>query len=471
MPTTRSRPRLTLAVVSIALFMVVLDNLIVTVALPSIREELGATLESLEWTINAYTLAFAVMLIPGAALGDRFGRRRVFLLGLGLFTAASAAAALAPDTGSLIAARAIQGVGGAIVSPLTLTLLADAFPAERRGAALGIWSGISGTGVALGPLVGGAVVEGISWHWIFWINVPIGLALLPAAGAVLRESRGAAPRMDLPGLGLVGTGLFALVFGLVRGQGEGWTSPVIVAALALGAVLLAAFVAWELRAEAPMVPMGLFRRRTYAVTNAVSFFMYFGTFGAIFLLTQLVQEVMGFSPLQAGVRMLVWTGATTVTAPVAGVLAERYGPRVFMAAGLALQAGALAWIAAVTGPATGFASLVVPFAMAGVGMALVFAPSASALLSVVTPAQAGQASGTNNAIREVGGVFGVAVLSTIFSGAGGFGSAQSFLDGFTPALWVGAAVVAVGALTALALPRRTRATAVPAAVAEQPAAA
>jgi EmrB/QacA subfamily drug resistance transporter len=471
MPATRSRPRLTLAVVSLALFMVVLDNLIVTVALPSIREDLGATLESLEWTINAYTLAFAVMLIPGAALGDRFGRRRVFLLGLGLFTAASAAAGLAPDTGSLIAARAIQGVGGAIVSPLTLTLLADAFPAERRGAALGIWSGISGMGVALGPLVGGAVVEGISWHWIFWINVPIGLALLPAAAAVLRESRGAAPRMDLPGLGLVGTGLFALVFGLVRGQGEGWTSPLIVAALALGAVLLAGFVAWELRAEAPMVPMRLFRRRTYAVTNAVSFFMYFGTFGAIFLLTQLVQEVMGFSPLQAGVRMLVWTGATTVTAPVAGVLAERYGPRAFMAAGLALQAGALAWIAAVTGPATAFASLVVPFAMAGVGMALVFAPSASALLSVVTPAQAGQASGTNNAIREVGGVFGVAVVSTIFSGAGSFGSAQAFVDGFTPAVWVGAAVVATGALTALALPRRARAGAVPAAVAEQPAAA
>jgi EmrB/QacA subfamily drug resistance transporter len=471
MPATRSRPRLTLAVVSLALFMVVLDNLIVTVALPSIREDLGATLESLEWTINAYTLAFAVMLIPGAALGDRFGRRRVFLLGLGLFTAASAAAALAPDTGSLIAARAIQGVGGAIVSPLTLTLLADAFPAERRGAALGIWSGISGTGVALGPLVGGAVVEGISWHWIFWINVPIGLALLPAAAAVLRESHGSTRRMDLPGLGLVGTGLFALVFGLVRGQGDGWTSPTIVAALALGVILLAGFVAWELRAEAPMVPMGLFRRRTYAVTNAVSFFMYFGTFGAIFLLTQLVQEVMGFSPLQAGVRMLVWTGATTITAPIAGVLAERYGPRAFMAAGLALQAGALAWIAAVTGPATGFALLVVPFAMAGVGMALVFAPSASALLSVVTPAQAGQASGTNNAIREVGGVFGVAVLSTIFSAAGGFGSAQAFVDGFTPAVWVGAVVVGAGALAALALPARARAIAVPAGVAQQPAAA
>jgi EmrB/QacA subfamily drug resistance transporter len=471
MPSTRPRPRLTLAIVSLALFMVVLDNLIVTVALPSIREDLGATLQSLEWTINAYTLAFAVMLIPGAALGDRFGRRRVLLLGLGLFTAASAAAALAPSTGTLIAARAVQGIGGAIVSPLTLTLLADAFPSDRRGAALGIWSGISGLGVALGPLVGGAVIEGISWHWIFWINVPIGLALLPAAATVLRESRGPSRRMDLPGLGLVGGGLFALVFGLVRGQGEGWTSPLIVSALAGGALLLAAFVAWELRSAEPMVPMGLFRRRTYAVTNAVSFFMYFGTFGAIFLITQLIQEVMGFSPLQAGVRMLVWTGATTITAPIAGVLAERYGPRAFMAAGLALQASGLAWMAAVVGPATGFASIVVPSAMAGVGMALVFAPSASALLSVVTPAQAGQASGTNNAIREVGGVFGIAVLSTIFSSAGGFGSAQAFVDGFAPALWVGAAVVGLGAVVALALPARQPSRAAVPAPAEQPAVA
>jgi EmrB/QacA subfamily drug resistance transporter len=471
MPATRPRPRLTLAIVSLALFMVVLDNLIVTVALPSIREDLGATLQSLEWTINAYTLAFAVMLIPGAALGDRFGRRRVFLLGLGLFTAASAAAALAPTTGALIAARAVQGVGGAVVAPLTLTLLAGAFPAERRGAALGVWSGISGLGVALGPLVGGAVIEGISWHWIFWINVPLGLALLPAAAAVLRESHGPSRRLDLPGLGLVGTGLFALVFGLVRGQGDGWTSPLIVAALAGGAALLIAFVAWELRATDPMVPMELFRRRTYAVTNAVSFFMYFGTFGAIFLITQLIQEVMGFSPLQAGVRMLVWTGATTITAPIAGVLAERYGPRAFMAAGLALQASALGWMAMVVGPASGFSSIVVPSAMAGVGMALVFAPSASALLSVVAPAQAGQASGTNNAIREVGGVFGIAVLSTIFSGAGGFGSAQAFVDGFTPALWVGAAVVGVGALAALALPRRRPAPQPALAGAEQPAVA
>jgi EmrB/QacA subfamily drug resistance transporter len=453
-PTARSpRTGATLAIVSLALFMVVLDNLIVTVALPAIRADLGASLQSLEWTINAYTLAFAVTLIPGAALGDRFGRKRLFLTGLALFTLSSAAAALAPDTTALVAARALQGVGGAIVAPLTLTLLADAFPAQKRGAALGIWSGISGTGIALGPLVGGAVVEGISWHWIFWINVPIGLALLPVAAILLRESHGTSNRIDLPGVTLAAGGLFALVFGLVRGQGEGWTNPIILAALTVGAALLAAFVAWERRADDPMVPMQLFRNRTFSITNGVSFFMYFGTFGSIFLLTQVLQNIMGYSPFQAGLRMLFWTGASMIVAPIAGILSERYGARNFMAAGLALQASALAWFAATASTTMTFGQVLPAFVMAGTGMALVFAPSASALLSVVTPAMAGKASGTNNAIREVGGVFGVAVLSTIFSQSGSLSSAKSFVDGVVPSLWVGASVVAVGAVVALLIPR------------------
>ena len=448
----KPRTRWTLAIVSLALFMVVLDNLIVTVALPSIQRDLGATLQQLEWTVNAYTLAFAVTLIPGAAIGDRFGRKRTFLAGLALFTASSAAAALAPGASELVAARALQGIGGAIVAPLTLTLLAEAFPPERRGAALGIWSGISGLGIALGPLVGGAVVSGLSWQWIFWINVPLGVALLPLAALFLRESRGEATRLDLPGVGLVTTGLFALVFGLVRGQAEGWTSPLIVGSLSAGAVLLALFVAHERRTEAPMVPLDLFAKRAFAVTNGVSFFMYFGTFGSIFLITQFVQQVMGYAPFDAGVRMLVWTGATAITSPIAGILAERRGPRTLMALGLALQAAALAWLAMASGVDSTNSELAAPFAIAGVGMGLVFAPSASALLSVVAPHRAGQASGTNNAIREVGGVFGVAVMSTIFSGAGGFTSPQAFVDGFHPALWVGAAVVGVGAAVALLLP-------------------
>jgi EmrB/QacA subfamily drug resistance transporter len=450
---------LTLVVVSLALFMVVLDNLIVTVALPAIRADLGATLESLEWTINAYTLAFAVVLMPAAALADRFGRRRLFLGGLVLFTAASAGAALAPGTGTLVVARALQGVGGAIVAPLTLTLLAGAFPPEKRGAALGIWSAISGLGVALGPLVGGAVVQGISWHWIFWINVPLGVVLVPVAARILRESHGPATTLDLPGVGLAATGLFGLVFGLVRGQGEGWGSPLIVAALAGGVAVLAAFLAWERRAPAPMLPVSLFRRRAFAVTNAVSFFMYFGTFGAIFLLTQVLQLVMGYSPLQAGLRMLVWTGSTMLVAPLAGIFAERRGSRGFMVAGLGLQAGALAWFAATVSVAQEFSGLIVPFAMAGVGMALVFAPSASALLGAVAPEQAGQASGANNAIREVGGVFGVAVLATVFTGAGSYATPQAFVNGLVPALWVGVGVLGAGALVAALFPFGARAKA------------
>src|SRR6201982_3468333 len=326
-----ARTRSTLAIASLSLFMVVHDKLIVTVALPSIQRDLGATLQQLEWTVNAYTLAFAVTLIPGAAIGDRFGRERIFLAGLALFTASSAAAALAPGAGALVAAPTLQGVGGAIVAPLTLTLLAEAFPADRRGAALGIWSGISGMGIAIGPLVGGAVVSGLSWQWIFWINVPLGVALLPLAAAFLNESHGPSRRLDGPGIALVTTGLFGLVFGLVRGQAEGWGSPPIVASLAAGAVLLAAFVAWARRAPKPMRPTDLFRRRAFAVTNAVSFFMYFGTFGSIFLITQFVQQVMGYAPFDAGVRMLVWTGAGAGGEPIARVLAERRGPRALMA--------------------------------------------------------------------------------------------------------------------------------------------
>src|SRR4051812_34097405 len=454
MQAPKPRTRWTLAIVSLALFMVVLDNLIVTVALPSIRDDLGASLQQLEWTVNAYTLAFAVTLIPGAAIGDRFGRKRTFLAGLALFTGSSAAAALASGAGELVAARAMQGIGGAIVAPLTLTLLAEAFPPERRGAALGIWSGISGMGIALGPLVGGAVVDGLSWQWIFWINVPLGIALLPLAAALLNESHGPSRRLDVPGLALVTTGLFGLVFGLVRGQAEGWGSPLIVASLAAGAVLLAAFVAWERLTAQPMLPVDLFGNRAFAVTNAVSFFMYFGTFGAIFLITQFVQQVMGYAPFDAGVRMLVWTGATAIASPIAGVLAERRGARGLMVAGLALQGAALAWLAMIVTTTSTNAELWPAFATAGLGMGLVFAPSASALLSVVAPQRAGQASGTNNAIREVGGVFGVAVMSTIFAGAGSFASPQAFVDGFTPALWLGAAVVAAGALVALALPHK-----------------
>src|ERR687895_880039 len=442
---------LTLAIVSVALFMVTLDNLVVTNALVSIREDLGASLEELEWTVNAYTLSFAVFLLTAAALGDRLGRRAVFVAGIVVFTVSSAAAALAPSTEALIAARALQGLGAAVITPLSLTLLSEAF-SERRGLALGIWSGVSGLGVALGPVVGGAVVEGFSWQWIFWLNVPIGLALAPAAMSVLAESRGNASRLDVRGLALASTGLLGVVFGIVRAQALGWTSTTVVVSIAAGVVLLAAFVAWERRAPAPMLPMRFFRNRAFAATNGVSLAMFFGAFGSIFLLAQFFQVAQGYSPLEAGIRTLPWTAMPIFVAPIAGILSDRIGSRPLMAAGLALQAVALAWLAIVTEPDVAYGAIVPAFVMAGTGMALVFAPAANAVLSSVRPDEAGQASGATNTIREVGGVLGVAVLATVFTGAGGFSSPADYVDGLIPAVWVGSAVLAAGAVVALLVP-------------------
>jgi EmrB/QacA subfamily drug resistance transporter len=449
--------RWTLGIASSALFMVVLDNLVVSIALPSIRRDLGASLGSLEWTVNAYVLTYAVLLLTGAALGDRFGRKRIFIVGLAIFTGFSAAAALAPSSGLLIAARALQGSGAAVATPLTLTLLAEAFPGSRRGLALGIWSGVSGTAVAIGPLVGGAVVEGISWHWIFWINVPIGLVLLPLAAINLRESHGPRAPLDIGGLALGSGGLFALVYALIRAQSIGFGAAQTLILLALAAALLGAFIAFERRTAAPMLPMGFFARRAFAVTNVASLAMYFGMFGSIFFLTQFLQDVLHNRPLQAGLKVLVWTGATMVVSPLAGVLAARFGSRPFIAAGLALQAGALAALAALASTRMSYAAMIGPFIMAGAGMALVFAPAANAVLSAVAPEQAGQASGATNAIREVGGVLGVSVLASVFASAGSYADGAAFANGLVSALWVAVAVLGAGALVVWALPFGSRA--------------
>jgi EmrB/QacA subfamily drug resistance transporter len=446
----------TLAIVCIGLFMVVLDNLVVNVALPSIRVDLGASIQTLEWTVNSYILAYAVLLLTGAVLGDRLGRKRMFIAGIALFTAGSAAAALSPSIDFLIAARAVQGVAAALVTPLTLTLLAEAFPPEQRGLALGVWSGISGVAVALGPLVGGALTQAASWHWIFWVNVPIGIALIPLAASRLTESRGESQHLDLPGLALVSGGLFGVVYGLVRSQSLGWSSSEVVVALAAGTALLVAFIWHELRTSEPMLPMQFFAKRSFAVTNVVSISMYFGMFGSIFFLSQFLQTVLHNTPLQAGVKLLVWTGAVMVVSPVAGFLSERYGSRMFMVTGLGLQAIALGLLATLASVDQSYASMVIPFILAGSGMALVFAPSANAILSSVRTAQTGQASGATNAIRELGGVLGIAVLATVFTSHGSYATAHAYVSGLVPAMWVGTAVLAAGALIALALPFSVR---------------
>jgi EmrB/QacA subfamily drug resistance transporter len=445
-----------IAITSVALFMVSLDNLVVTTAIPVIRRQLHASISQLEWMVNAYTLTFAVLLLTGAALGDRFGRRRMFVLGLSLFTVASAAAALATTANQLDIARAIQGVGGAIVMPLTLTILSAAVPPARRGLALGIWGGIGGLAIALGPLVGGAIVTGISWHWIFWLNVPIGLVLAPLALARLEETRGSESALDLPGLGLASVGLLGIVWGLVRGNAHGWTSLGIVTPIVGGALLVAAFVAWELRAKSPMLPMAFFRDRTFTLTNVASLLMAFGMFGSIFLLAQFFQTVQHLSPLASGLRILPWTAMPIFIAPIAGAFSDRIGGQRIMAVGLALQAAGLIWIAAVTTPTLAYIHLVIPFAISGFGMALFFAPVANVVLSAVRPEHEGKASGANNAIRELGGVFGVAVLASVFSRVGGYQSGAAFVHGTTTAVYVGGAIVALGAVAAAFIPARTQ---------------
>jgi EmrB/QacA subfamily drug resistance transporter len=443
--------------------MVSLDNLVVTTALPVIRQNLHATIAQLEWTVNAYTLTFAVLLLTGAALGDRFGRRRLFVFGLLLFTVASAAAALSTTANALDIARAVQGVVGAIVTPLTLTILSAAVPRERRGLALGIWGGIGGLAIAIGPLVGGAIVNGVSWHWIFWLNVPIGLVLAPLALARLDETRGTDSSLDLPGVGLASVSLLGIVWGLVRGNAHGWTSTGVVLPLAAGAALLVAFLIWETRAANPMLPLHFFRDRTFALTNVASLLMFFGMFGSIFLLAQFFQTVQHMSPLSAGLRILPWTAMPIFIAPIAGALSDRIGGHRLMTAGLILQASGLAWLASLQSPTVAYSSLVTPFILSGAGMALFFAPVANVVLSSVAPEHEGKASGANNAIRELGGVFGVAVLAAVFAHEGGYASQATFTHGTNVAVWVGAGVVAFGAVAAaLIRPQRVSAGVIPA---------
>jgi EmrB/QacA subfamily drug resistance transporter len=439
----------TVVLASLGVFMTALDTLVVTTSLPVLRVDLHSSLSGLEWTVNAYNLAFACLLLTGAALGDRFGRRRMFTVGIGLFTMASAAAAVSPGVGTLVAARAVQGAGAAIVFPLTLTLISEAFPMEKRGAAIGLWGGITGLAVAAGPVVGGAVVSGISWHWIFWLNVPVGVALVPLGRARLTESFGPRPQLDVRGLVLAGAGAFGITWGLVRTSAVGWTSAEVVTAMLAGVAVVGAFVAWERRASDPMVPLAFFRRRAFASTNGVSFFMYAGLFGALFLMAQFFQNYLGYSPLQAGIRLLAWAAPPVVFAPLAGVLADRYGNRPFMVLGMIFQAAGLAWVAEIAGPGVSYGELSVALIIAGIGTSCCFPTVANAVMGSVPLSEAGVASGTNSMLRELGGVFGVAVLASVFAGHGVYVSKAAFVDGFTRALWVAVGFSAVGALAAV----------------------
>jgi EmrB/QacA subfamily drug resistance transporter len=392
----------------------------------------------------------------GAALGDRFGRRRLFLVGITVFTGASAAAAMAPGIDSLIAARAVQGVGAAIMMPLTLTLLTAAVPAAKRGMAYGIWGAVNGLAVASGPLIGGSLTEHVSWQWIFWLNVPLGLALLPLARLRLSESYGSGAPLDIRGTLLASGGLFGIVYGLVRAPVVGWTDVLVLLSLFTGTALLVGFVLHGSRAENPMLPMRLFRSRAFAGINAASLLMFLGMFGSIFLISQWMQSVLGWSPTEAGLRMLPWTGMPMLVAPVAGYLSDRIGGRPVVAAGLFLQAVGLGWFASVVAADTSYAAQLPALIISGIGMSLYFAPASNLAMSSVRVQEQGIASGTNNALREVGGALGIAVMASVFSAQGGYETARTFVDGIEPALWVGSFTVAGAGVAALFIPGRRR---------------
>jgi EmrB/QacA subfamily drug resistance transporter len=455
----------TLALASVGAFMSALDVVVVATALPTLRAHLGASLQDLEWMINSYNLVFGCLMLTGAALGDRFGRRRMYAAGLLVFVLGSALAALAPSVGVLIAARVVQGAGGAVLVPLTLTLLSDAFPVEKRGTAIGIWGGVTGLGVAAGPVVGGAIVQGFSWQWIFWLNVPVGLIVAALSLLRLRESRGPRPQLDLIGLALAGAALLALTWAPVRAPEYGWTSGQVTASLATGVVLLAGFLAWEGRARYPMLPLGYFRRRAFWTPNAVIFFQFVSLIGSLFFITQLFQLGLGYSPLAAGLRILVWMAMPMLVAPVAGTLADRIGNRPFMLGGLILQAIGLGWLAAVTHPGARYATLVAPLIVAGVGIAMCFPTVANAVTAAVPPADVGVAAGTNNALNALGGVFGVAIMAAVFAAHGSYASPAAFMAGFRPAEWVAAAAAATGVVGAALAPSK-RQLAVPRPLAE-----
>jgi EmrB/QacA subfamily drug resistance transporter len=457
---TKSAQRWVLILASVGSFMVALDALVVTTALGTIRLHLHASLAELEWTVNAYTLSFAVLLMTAAVLGDRFGRRRLFTAGLGLFVAASAACALAPDAAWLIAARAVQGAGAAMVMPLAMALLSAAFAPERRGWALGIFGGVTGLAVGGGPVVGGAIAQGLTWQWIFWLNVPIGLLAIPLALRRIEESFGPRARVDIRGVALVtGAGL-ALVWGLVRGNSAGWGSPEIIGSLVGGVLLAVAFVACELRVPEPMLPMRLFRSRAFSSGNAANFFLSSSLTGAVFFMAQFQQTTLGQGPLDAGLRLLPWTATLVLVAPRAGALVDRLGERPLIVAGLLLQAIGMGWIAVIASPELAYADMMAPLIIAGAGVSMAMPAAQKAVVTAVAPSEIGKAAGAFQATRQLGGAFGVAILVAVFAAAGGYASAQAFSDGFAPAIAVSAGLSLAGALAGLAMPVRRGVTSV-----------
>ena len=453
---TRSGDRLgwVLGLTSTAYFMVVLDSLVVVSALPHMQHDLHASVASLQWTVNSYGISFAAGIITAAALGDRFGRRTVFHVGLLLFTVASALCALAPNLPDLVAARAVQGLGAAAVMPLSLTILTAAFPAERRGLIVGVYGGLAGLAVAAGPLIGGVVTQSLGWQWIFWLNVPLGLFAVLLGTKLLPESHGAPDRINVVGVALLTAGVVAVVWALVRAAEAGWTSAEVLGTLLGGTVFLGGFVAWENRVATPMVPLQLFRGRVFATGNLTMFFMSGATFAAAFLVTQEFQLARCYSPISSGVRLLPFFATPMVISPIAGLVSDRVGRRPVMVLGLVLQTAGYAWVAARGSLATSWVELDLALLVAGIGISMALPTVPAAVLDAVAPREMGKASGINVMAQRFGAVFAIAIGSAVFSANGHLGSPAGFTTGFRPALWACVGFAALATISCFALTAR-----------------
>ncbi len=440
---------------------VALDQLVVATALQTIARGLDASMASLEWTVSAFSLSFAALMIPSAELGDRIGRKRTYLIGLVTFALASAACALAPGIGLLIAARVVQGAGAALITPAALALLTAATPPARRGAVMGSYAAVTGLAVVGGPIVGGAVAQGLAWQWIFWLNIPVIAAVLPLSAAKLTEMKGDPARPDLPGLVLVAASMLGIVWALARSGSAGWGSGEVLGTLAGGLVLLGAFVGWELRTRQPMLPMRLFRVREFSAGNASALLLTASLFSTVFFLAQYLQVSQGYSPLGAGLRYLPWTATLFVVAPVAGRL-DRIGPRWLLTAGLTLQGLGLLWIAYNAHEHYGYTASVLALVISGAGTTMALPAQQSAVLTSVEPAAMGKAAGTFAAVRQLGGALGIAILAAVFAAHGSAGSPLGFADGFAAAMVAAAALALLGAVAGMFAPGRRKVPKLPA---------
>ncbi len=454
--TPETRKWWTLAAVSFGLFMIMLDNTVVNVALPSIQRDLGVGLAELQWIVTGYALAFAALMLTGGKLADLLGRRLMFVVGLVVFTAASLACGLAGSGETLIAARIVQGVGAALMNPATLSIISATFPPRQRGTAIGIWAGVSALALAIGPLVGGLLTQHVGWNWVFFVNVPVGVLAVVASYLFIDESRDTSheQRLDLPGLATSGIGLFALTYGLIQANDYGWTSDRIVGAFAIAAVALVAFVALEMRQRLPMLDLSLFRSGTFAGANLVVLLVALAMFGVFFFVSLYMQNILGYSPVQAGAAFLPMTILIILIAPIAGRATDRIGSRWLMTAGMTLVGVQLLSFSTLDETAR-FWNLLPGMLLGGVGMALTMTPSAAAAIRSVPVDQSGVGSAVLNSFRQVGGSIGIALMGAIVAHeVGGRTTPQAFVDGFSTALLVAAAIAFAGAVVAAVLVRR-----------------